>query len=63
MLRLPFILFITGVSGAGKTTVLKQLCSKLAHQSVACFHFDSIGVPSVEQMIKSMMAQVSGNKL
>ncbi|GMU19716.1 MAG: hypothetical protein AMXMBFR12_09080 [Candidatus Babeliales bacterium] len=52
MLKLPFILFITGVSGAGKTTVLKQLCSKLAQQSVGCFHFDSIGVPSVEQMIQ-----------
>lgn len=52
MLKLPFILFITGVSGAGKTTVLKQLCSELAQQSVACFHFDSIGVPSVEHMVQ-----------
>lgn len=52
MFKIPFILFITGVSGAGKTTILKKLCEYLAGKSVACFHFDTIGVPSIDQMIK-----------
>lgn len=52
MLKLPFILFISGVSGAGKTTVLKELCPTLSIPSAECFHFDSIEVPSVEQMVK-----------
>lgn len=51
-MHIPFILFITGVSGAGKTTLLKKLCENISSTSVACFHFDSIGVPSLEVMIK-----------
>ena len=49
--NIPFILFISGVSGAGKTTLLKKICSQESSESTACLHFDSIGVPSVEEMI------------
>lgn len=45
------MIFISGVSGAGKTTLLKKLCSQMSSESTACLHFDSIGVPSVEEMI------------
>lgn len=47
----PFIIFISGVSGSGKTTLLKNLCPQLPETTV-CLHFDSIGVPSTEQMIQ-----------
>ena len=50
--NIPFILFISGVSGAGKTTLLKKLCSQMPTESTVCLHFDSIGVPSVEEMIQ-----------
>jgi thiamine kinase-like enzyme/adenylate kinase family enzyme len=50
-ISVPFIIFISGVSGAGKTTLLKKLCNQ-APKSTECLHFDSIGVPSVEDMIK-----------
>lgn len=45
------ILFITGASGVGKSTLATHLKSKYADRpDVAIFRFDSIGVPSVEQM-------------
>ncbi len=45
--------FITGASGVGKTTLLDQLAKKHLHWSSWVFHhFDSMGVPSVEEMIK-----------
>ena len=50
-MSVPFVIFISGVSGAGKTTLLKKLCSQMPAESTACLHFDSIGVPSVEEMI------------
>lgn len=46
------IVFITGVSGAGKTTLLKQMCTHLSSESAACLYFDSIGVPSVDEMMR-----------
>jgi dephospho-CoA kinase len=46
----PFIVFLTGASGAGKTTLLKAIKQELP-ASVVCFHFDDIGVPTVEEMI------------
>lgn len=52
-----YILFITGASGVGKTTLLKILCSKLPTQSTICLHFDSIGVPSVDDMIREYGSQ------
>jgi dephospho-CoA kinase len=48
----PYILFLTGASGAGKTTMIEALNAKLNNSSIVCLHFDSIGVPSEEEMIK-----------
>jgi GTPase SAR1 family protein len=46
-------IFITGASGVGKTTLVNLVKSKYLHRpDVAIFGFDSIGVPSVDQMIK-----------
>ena len=45
----PSILVVTGASGAGKTTVVKQLAGR-AIEGVGCFFFDSIGVPTSEAM-------------
>jgi uridine kinase len=46
----PFIYFITGASGVGKTTLLAKLNEKYRNKPWAFFHFDSIGVPSLEEM-------------
>ncbi len=46
------IIFISGASGAGKTTLLKKLAAQLPSASTSIFHFDSIGVPTIDEMIK-----------
>ena len=46
----PMIIFITGASGVGKTTLLNQFCQE-KNNKMACFHFDSIGVPSEQEML------------
>jgi len=45
----PPILVLTGASGVGKTTLLRALAAREL-PDVACYHFDSIGVPSTEEM-------------
>lgn len=50
-ISMPLVIFISGVSGSGKTTLLKKICSQVPAESTACLHFDSIGVPPVEEMI------------
>jgi hypothetical protein len=45
----PAILVVCGVSGAGKTTLVQRL-DALALPGVTCHHFDTIGVPSVDEM-------------
>lgn len=47
----PFIVFISGASGAGKTSSVKAL-DKTLQNSVECLFFDNIGVPSIEEMIE-----------
>lgn len=44
------IYFITGASGVGKTTLLSQLQKKYEDKNWIFLHFDSIGVPSIEEM-------------
>ena len=44
------IIFITGASGVGKTTLVAQLKKKYHH--IACLHFDQIGIPSLEKMVE-----------
>ena len=46
----PSIVFLTGASGAGKTTLLEAL-NKKNPTSIACLHFDDIGVPTEQEMI------------
>ena len=45
------IYFIIGASGSGKTTALKNF-EKNMPKSCTLLHFDSIGVPSFEEMEK-----------
>ena len=47
----PAILVLTGASGAGKTTLVTAL-QALGLPGVACYFFDSIGVPSPEEMAR-----------
>jgi len=43
------IVVVTGASGAGKTATVAALATR-AIMGVRCFHFDSIGVPTPEEM-------------
>jgi shikimate kinase len=45
----PRILVLTGASGVGKTTLLRALAQRDLPE-LACYHFDTIGVPSAEEM-------------
>jgi len=48
-----FIIFITGASGVGKTSLLNNLKEKYSYKKAWEFlKFDSIGVPSNEEMIQ-----------
>lgn len=47
-----FIYFITGASGVGKTTLINNLKNRNKSNSWLFYHFDSIGVPSMEIMIE-----------
>jgi broad-specificity NMP kinase len=47
-----FTLVVTGASGAGKTAAVRALATR-ALPGVGCFHFDSIGVPSQEVMLRN----------
>ena len=46
------ILFVIGASGVGKTTAVETLAER-GLADVACFHFDSIGVPTLEEMSRA----------
>lgn len=50
--NLPFVLFLTGASGAGKTTIVNSFNQDNSNQAIISLHFDSIGVPSVDEMTK-----------
>jgi ABC-type uncharacterized transport system ATPase subunit len=47
----PALLVLTGASGAGKTTLVRAL-EAMEIPDVGCYFFDSIGVPSVEEMTR-----------
>ena len=49
---MPFLLFVSGSSAAGKTTVLQYVKENLSERRVSILHFDSMGIPSREDMIK-----------
>lgn len=46
------IYFITGASGVGKTTLVSQLETKYQNKPWTFLHFDKIGVPTVEEMVR-----------
>ncbi|MGH7617308.1 MAG: hypothetical protein ACREPM_08785 [Gemmatimonadaceae bacterium] len=46
-----YILVVTGASGVGKTTAVRALEARDL-PGVRCFYFDSIGVPSLEEMCR-----------
>ncbi len=48
--NIPHVVFITGASGVGKTTLLSALQKELKDTAVVCLHFDSIGVPTPDEM-------------
>ena len=47
----PALLVVTGASGVGKTTLVRAL-ERRALPGVRCHYFDSIGVPTLETMIR-----------
>jgi hypothetical protein len=47
----PGLLVVTGASGAGKTTLVRALNAQ-RRAGVGCYHFDDIGVPSPEEMVR-----------
>jgi adenylate kinase family enzyme len=44
------LVILIGASGAGKTTIAEAIAQRHGDE-VAVFHFDQIGVPSVERMV------------
>ena len=48
----PKVYFFTGSSGAGKTTLMESLAKEYDAKITSFLHFDNIGVPSEEVMIK-----------
>ncbi|MFC1616498.1 hypothetical protein ACFL21_05125 [Patescibacteria group bacterium] len=50
--KLKSVHFITGASGVGKTVLLSALKNEFPNENWAFLHFDSIGVPSFEEMEK-----------
>ncbi len=49
---LKCIFFITGASGAGKTSLIYELKKKYNNKKWLFLNFDSIGTPSLKEMIK-----------
>ena len=47
----PTILVVVGASGAGKTTLVSRLAA-LRIPGVGCYHFDSMDIPSAEEMAR-----------
>ena len=45
----PAVLVVTGASGAGKSTLVRRL-SDLRLSGVGCYEFDSIGIPSADEI-------------
>lgn len=48
----PLIVLITGASGVGKTTLLKEIEQQYPEEIISSHFFDSIGVPSFDDMIQ-----------
>lgn len=46
----PILVVVTGASGVGKTTLVRALDQRQL-DGVHCYYFDSIGVPTTEEMV------------
>jgi hypothetical protein len=46
----PAVLVVFGASGAGKTTLVRGIAAQ-GLDGVGCYYFDSMGIPSVEEMV------------
>jgi GTPase SAR1 family protein len=53
-LKHPSILFLSGASGVGKTSIVEKLKAHYSSDNYVFVHFDSIGVPSPEEMIEQV---------
>ncbi|AFY97046.1 AAA family ATPase [Chamaesiphon minutus] len=52
-MEIPAIVFLSGASGVGKTSIVEKLKAHYhSFDDYAFLHFDSIGVPSPEEMIE-----------
>lgn len=52
-MEIPSIFFLSGASGVGKTSIVENLKAHYhSSNDYAFLHFDSIGIPSPEEMIK-----------
>lgn len=49
----PLLILITGSSGSGKTTIGKALESCFPQELISIYYFDDIGIPCLEDMIKT----------
>lgn len=47
----PQLLFVIGASGVGKTAAIEALRDRQL-PGVTCYHFDSVGIPSVTAMVR-----------
>ena len=56
------IYFITGASGVGKTTLVDQLKKRYKNKPWSFIHFDSIGIPSLEEMKMSFGSPTAWQK-
>ena len=48
----PAILFLSGASGAGKTSILLSLKQRITSSDYIFLHYDSMGVPSFKEMLE-----------
>ncbi len=48
----PVIVYLTGASGVGKTTILSCLRERSQDPSRIFLHFDAIGIPSFAEMVR-----------
>jgi adenylate kinase len=50
-MKRPFIFFLSGASGVGKTTIVAALKKHDSFVDCVFLHFDSIGIPSSDEML------------
>lgn len=48
----PALILVTGASGAGKTHLIDAMEGAVVHPNIGYFKFDTIGIPSLEEMIE-----------